>query len=72
MANNIRSSTTITANSRPSNGLLSTSGSPLIHKDNRDLLHPKVINSLIFFPITFHLLLSNRNQHFLQEHLVVV
>lgn len=40
--NNIRSSTTITTNSRTNNGILPSSGSQLNQNDNRDLLHPKV------------------------------
>ncbi len=47
--NNIRSSTTITTNSRPNNGPLPSSGLHSSQKDNRDLLHPKVKNFIYKF-----------------------
>jgi len=55
--NNIRSSISITTNSRPNNSSLPSSGSHSIPRDNRDLLHPKVkkfyirfyLNQLIYF-----------------------
>jgi hypothetical protein len=55
--NNIRSSISITTNSRPNNSSLPSSGSHSLPRDNRDLLHPKVkiiyfrfyLNKLIYF-----------------------